>query len=201
LSRLIDDILDLTKLEGNHMVLRLRPVNLDPLVQEAVAANQGYAQHAGVKLSAAFAEGSPQVCIDADRFLQVMANLLSNGIKHSAPGDTVTVGMDWSTTHVKVTVRDRGPGVDPKFRSRMFEKFSQADSSDRRAQSGTGLGLYVTRMLVERMDGQVGVDSVFGEGATFRVEFPIVSETKVDREEFRVAARSDTANIKGAEQP
>ncbi len=188
LSRLIDDILDLTKLEGNHMVLRLRPMNLDLLVHEAIAATQGYAQHVGVKLSAAFAAGSPQVCIDADRFLQVMANLLSNAIKHSTPGDTVTVGMDWSSTHVKVMVRDRGPGVDPKFRVRMFEKFSQADSSDRRAQSGTGLGLYVTRMLVERMGGQVGVDSVFGEGATFRVEFPIDDGTQVGREAFHAAS-------------
>lgn len=174
LSRLIDDILDLTKLEGNQMVLQLRPVRLESLLREAVSANQGYASRAGVQLSLAVSQGSPQVRLDADRFLQVMANLLSNAIKHSPPGETVSVGLAWTDAVVMVRVRDRGPGIDPKFRSRMFEKFSQADSSDRRAQGGTGLGLYITRMLVERMGGRVAVDSVSGEGATFIIELPVM---------------------------
>lgn len=177
LSRLIDDILDLTKLEGNQMVLQLRPVHLDALLREALSANQGYAQRAGVQLSLAVPAGSPQVRIDGDRFLQVMANLLSNAIKHSPAGDTVSVVLAWSDTHVSVKVRDRGPGIDPKFRSRMFEKFSQADGSDRRAQGGTGLGLYITRMLVERMGGRIDVDSVAGDGATFIVELPVMDVT------------------------
>ena len=174
LSRLIDDILDLTKLEGNQMVLQLRPVHLAPLLREALSANQGYAQRAGVHLNLEVPEGSPQVRLDADRFLQVMANLLSNAIKHSPAGDTVHVVLAWTEAVVRVRVRDRGPGIDPKFRARMFEKFSQADGSDRRAQGGTGLGLYITRMLVERMGGQVAVDSVAGEGATFFVELPVM---------------------------
>ena len=174
LSRLIDDILDLTKLEGNQMVLQLRPVGLEPLLREALAANQGYAHRAGVHLSLDAPAGSPQVRMDADRFLQVMANLLSNAIKHSPSGETVDVTLDWTDSEVRVKVRDRGPGIDPKFRARMFEKFSQADGSDRRAQAGTGLGLYITRMLVERMGGRVAVDSVSGEGATFIVELPVL---------------------------
>lgn len=178
LSRLIDDILDLTKLEGNQLVLQLRPVHLAPLLHEALAANQGYALQAGVKLSLEALEGSPQVRLDADRFLQVMANLLSNAIKHSASGDTVSVVLSWTESAVRVEVRDKGPGIDPKFRSRMFEKFSQADSSDRRAQGGTGLGLYITRMLVERMGGQIGVASLAGVGATFTVELPVLDASR-----------------------
>lgn len=174
LSRLIDDILDLTKLEGNQMVLQLRPQHLAPLLREALSASQGYAQRAGVHLSLEAPEGCPQVRLDADRFFQVMANLLSNAIKHSAAGDTVQVALAWTEAVVRVLVRDRGPGIDPKFRARMFEKFSQADGSDRRAQGGTGLGLYITRMLVERMGGRVAVDSVAGEGATFIVELPVL---------------------------
>ena len=174
LSRLIDDILDLTKLEGNQMMMQLRPLHLDELLREALTTNQGYAHRAGVLLSLDLPRGSPQVRIDADRFLQVMANLLSNAIKHSAIGDTTSVSLTWTHSVVRVKVRDRGPGIDPKFRARMFEKFSQADGSDRRAQGGTGLGLYITRMLVERMGGRVEVDSVAGEGATFIVEFPMI---------------------------
>lgn len=174
LSRLIDDILDLTKLEGNKMVLQLRPAGLDALLEEAVAANRAYAERAGVSLALEPMPASPLVRVDADRFLQVMANLLSNAIKHSAAGDAVTVSLECAPTALRVKVRDRGPGIDPRFRARMFEKFSQADASDRRAQGGTGLGLYISRMLVERMGGRVDVDSVPGQGATFVVEFPLI---------------------------
>lgn len=170
LSHLIDDILDLTKLEGNQMVLHLRLARLDVLLREAITTNQGYAQRAGVTLAADLPEGCPQVRVDGERFLQVMANLLSNAVKHSASGDTVAVSLDWTVGHVRVNVRDRGPGIDPRFRGRMFEKFSQADGTDRRAKGGTGLGLYISRMLIERMGGLLSVDSVPGEGATFSVE-------------------------------
>jgi PAS domain S-box-containing protein len=177
LSRLIDDILDITKLEGNQMELQLRPTCLDSLLQEALTANVGYAQRSDVKLDLELKPGSPPVRVDADRFLQVMANLLSNAIKHSTAGDTVSVSLEWTPTQVRVKVRDHGPGIDPQFRSRMFEKFSQADTSDRRAQGGTGLGLYITRMLVERMGGRIAVASVPDQGATFFVEFPVADSS------------------------
>ena len=172
LSHLIDDILDLTKLEGNQMVMQLRLARLDALLREAITSNQGYALRVGVTLVADLPEGCPQVRVDGERFLQVMANLLSNAIKHSADGDAVAVSLDWTVSHVRVSVRDRGPGVDPRFRGRMFEKFSQADGSDQRAKGGTGLGLYISRMLIERMGGLLSVESVPGEGATFSVELP-----------------------------
>jgi hypothetical protein len=175
LSRLIDDILDLTKLEGDRMVLHLRPQSPVPLLREALAANRGYADRAGVRLTAeGLDEGlSTEVRLDADRFLQVMANLLSNAIKHTPAGELVRLSFSASAAGVRITVRDRGPGIDPRFRTRMFEKFSQADGGDRRAQGGTGLGLYITRMLVDRMGGRIGADEVpEGAGASFTVEFP-----------------------------
>lgn len=172
LSRLIDDILDLTKLEGDRLVLHLRPQPLAPLLRETLAANQGYAHRAGVTLVAEGLDGvTPEVRVDADRFLQVMANLLSNAIKHSPPGESVRLGLAVTASGVRVSVRDRGPGIDPRFRARMFEKFSQADTTDRRAQGGTGLGLYITRLLVERMGGRISADEVAGAGAAFSVAF------------------------------
>ena len=191
LSRLIDDILDLTKLEGNQMVLQLKAMRLDVLVREAMTVNQTYAQRAGVTLKDDIADGSPLVRVDGERFLQVMANLLSNAVKHSASGDAVTVGLDWSDSHVRVRVSDRGPGVDPQFRARMFEKFSQADATDRRAQGGTGLGLYISRMLIERMGGHVGVDSAPGAGATFSVELPRADASATPSEPWLLHIDSD----------
>jgi anti-sigma regulatory factor (Ser/Thr protein kinase)/CheY-like chemotaxis protein len=116
--------------------------------------------------------GRLEVRVDAHRFLQVMANLLSNAIKHSPAGETVGISLEPGVQMVRVRVRDRGPGIDPAFRSRMFTKFSQADGSDRRAQGGTGLGLYISRMLVERMGGRIGVESPPGGGTAFTVELP-----------------------------
>jgi signal transduction histidine kinase len=176
LGRLVDDVLDLTKLEGDRLVLHLRPQDPWPLLQEAVAANQGYAEREGVRLAlepwaGAAGRPPPAVRLDADRFLQVMANLLSNAIKHSPDGETVRVSMRAQGSGVRITVRDLGPGFDPAFRERVFQKFAQADATDRRAQGGTGLGLYITRMLVERMAGQVQVDDGVATGASLSVTF------------------------------
>ena len=173
LGRLIDDILDLTKLEGDRMALHLRPQPVAPLLRECVAANQGYAQRAGVALSLDLSAGAAdaEVELDADRFLQVMANLLSNAIKHSPQGETVRVMAHSGAEGLRITVHDRGAGIAPQFRARMFEKFSQADGTDRRAQGGTGLGLYITRMLVERMGGRISADEVIGAGSAFSVHF------------------------------
>jgi signal transduction histidine kinase len=177
LGRLIDDILDLTKLEGDRLVLHQRPQPLAPLLREALSVNQGYADRAGVKLAAEGLDAAPvEVRLDADRFQQVMANLLSNAIKHTPGGETVQVTLAASPQGVRLTVRDRGPGIDPRFRARMFEKFSQADGTDRRAQGGTGLGLYITRMLVERMGGRIAADEV-PSGASFSIWFPVDGAT------------------------
>lgn len=185
LSRLIDDLLDLTKLEGDRMVLHPRPAPLLPLLREALAANQGYADRAGVRLLHDFTAGAPalQARLDPDRFLQIMANLLSNAIKHTPAGKAVTVRLLTEGALLCVQVQDEGPGIDPAFRPRMFEKFSQADASDSRPRGGTGLGLYLTRVLVERMDGQIRVDSPPGQGALFEVRLPQLHLPPASQEE------------------
>ena len=179
LSRLIDDVLDLTKLEGNQMALNMRPVLLDSLLAEAVAANASYAQRHNVTLELAQSALRPQAMIDADRFLQVMANLLSNAIKHSPAGQPVQVSLYGSAQGWRIDVTDHGPGIDPAFRPRLFQKFAQADGSDRRVQSGTGLGLYISRMLVERMGGRIFAHSEAGQGSTFSLVLPVHNESAV----------------------
>ncbi len=176
LSRLIDDVLDLTKLEGNRMPFNQRPSALASLIREAINANAGYAQRGEVTLHF---EDDAMPCkaqVDPDRFLQIMANLLSNAIKHTPKGRVVRVELLQRDSHLHVDVVDQGPGIDPAFRKKLFEKFTQADSSDQRAIGGTGLGLYISRMLVEKMGGTIQAESGPQGGATFRVTLPRLSQ-------------------------
>lgn len=172
LGRLIDDVLDLTKLEGKRMELQSSAAALENLVAEAVSANEGYAQRGGVLLEWSCTAASPAAFVDPDRFLQIMANLLSNAIKHSRPGQTVCVKLYGVMKGWRIDVVDEGPGIDPSFRARLFDKFAQADGSDRRAVGGTGLGLYISRLLVERMGGNIFAESTPGKGSTFSVVLP-----------------------------
>lgn len=192
LSRLIDDMLDIAKLEGGQLALRLREQALGPLLQDALAANQAYAETANVRLQARGLEaaGLPAVRVDSDRLLQVMANLLSNAIKHSPPGAVVELSLDAWAQGCRIQVRDHGSGIDPLFRASMFEKFSQANGGDQRAKGGTGLGLYITRQFVDRMGGRIWEEQPDGPGACFCIEFPAASE---GRESLLLHVSSDWA--------
>jgi signal transduction histidine kinase len=175
LERLIDDVLDLTKIEGDRLALSLRPLAVAPLVLDAIAAIASLAQTRGIQVLAD--DGLPthaaQLRLDGERFQQVLANLLSNAIKHSPPQGVVRVALQADAQAVRVTVRDHGAGVPAAFRARLFEKFAQADGSDGRAHGGTGLGLHIARLLVERMGGQIALDAVDGPGACFSLVFPV----------------------------
>lgn len=175
LERLIDDVLDLTKMEGDRLTLSLRPLAVAPLLREAIAAMASFAQPRGIQVVAddSLDTSTAELRLDSARFQQVMANLLSNAIKHSPAHSQVRVRLQADAHAVRVTVRDQGTGVPPAFRARLFEKFAQADGSDDRAHGGTGLGLHIARLLVERMGGRIALDAVDGPGASFSVVFPV----------------------------
>lgn len=171
---LINDILDMEKIVSGRMSFDFTTQALMPLVEQAVEANQGFAvQHdAQFVIVARLAEGRARV--DPDRFLQVLANLLSNAAKFSPAGGTVDVSLLRRGQRLRIEVVDRGPGIPEDFRARVFEKFSQADGSTTRAKSGSGLGLSISRTLVERMGGEIGFDSEPGRRTCFWFELPEV---------------------------
>ena len=111
---------------------------------------------------------------DVDRITQVVANLLSNAAKFSPPGIPVTVTMTPWRSKVRVSVRDQGPGIPEEFRDRIFQKFSQADSSDTRLKGGTGLGLNISKAIVEKHGGSIGFETQVGSGTTFYFELPLL---------------------------
>lgn len=169
---LINDILDIEKIEAGKMDFRLRPLEVMALVDEAVAAHQGYGATHGVGLT--LTAGLPGAMIqgDADRLMQVMANLLSNAVKFSPPGGEVQLAVRRVPGKIRISVSDQGPGIADSFRPHLFEKFSQADGSDTRAEGGTGLGLAIAKAIVEHHHGHIEVQTALGRGTTFHVDFP-----------------------------
>lgn len=173
LSGLINDLLDMDKLVAGKMTLNLHRLKLWPLLATAVEQNQPYATQHSVNLHLKPPPLDVEVRVDRQRFDQIMANLLSNAAKFSAPGADVEVSAALAVTRVRISVRDFGMGIPEAFRARIFGKFSQADATDTRQKGGTGLGLAITKELIERMAGAIGFESVEGQGTVFWVELPV----------------------------
>ena len=175
LVRLINDILDIEKIEAGKLAFRFVPVDLGRLVAESIEANQGYGGQLGVTF--ALVGGPPLATVngDPDRLLQVLANLLSNAAKYSPRGGVVTVSITADEGTVRVAVRDTGPGIPEGFRRHLFERFAQADGSDSRQKGGTGLGLAISKAIVEKHGGHIGFETTPGGGTTFYFELPEVT--------------------------
>jgi PAS domain S-box-containing protein len=172
LVRLINDILDIEKIESGKVVFALQPVELKALTAQAIEANKGFAESFGVTVRLDPASAEALVRVDPDRMTQVVINLLSNAVKFSPRGDEVVVAIENNGTTARVTVRDHGPGVPEDYRTRIFEKFVQVDATDARQKGGTGLGLSIVKQIMLRLGGEVGLEPAAGGGTVFHVELP-----------------------------
>ena len=172
LTHLVNDLLDVEKLEYGSVTLQCSPQPLAPLVEQAIESSLAFAERCQVQvqLEQHFAEEA-QASIVGERLLQVLANLLSNAIKFSPAGGTVTVNCNQAQGRLRLTIADQGPGIGLEFRERVFQKFAQADGTSTRKHPGTGLGLAISKILVERMGGQIGFDCPPGGGSCFWVDF------------------------------
>lgn len=170
LVRLINDILDIEKMEAGKMDFPLQPVSLLPLVRQALDSLRALAAQSQVALVLAPSLPDAVVCAESDRLMQVLTNLLSNAVKFSPPGEQVTVAVAKHGPAIRLTVRDRGDGIPAEFQDRVFQKFAQADSADTRLRGGTGLGLSICKGLVEKFGGEIGFTTEAGQGTTFYVD-------------------------------
>jgi signal transduction histidine kinase len=197
LVRLVNDILDIEKLESGHVAFDFRKIKIRPLVEQTVEAIRGYAEGHKVKVRIEAAVGVDDVRADTDRVAQVLTNLVSNAIKFSPPDGEVVIAIEKEAevNAVRITVRDHGPGISADFKSRIFERFAQADATNARRKGGTGLGLSIAKQIMDRLGGEVGFADAPGGGTIFHFELPFWDDMTdiADDEQIR-----DTASVPAA---
>jgi PAS domain S-box-containing protein len=185
LVRLINDILDIEKIESGQVAFRFKRLSATSLVEQVIEANRAYADGFHVRVRLNDETTNAEVYADPDRLAQVMTNLLSNAVKFSPRDGEVVVSVAEAGNTVRFAVRDRGPGIPQQFRPRIFEKFAQADATDARKKGGTGLGLSIVKQIVARLGGAVGFEDAEGGGTIFWIALPTwaeVSANEIDPE-------------------
>ena len=170
LGRLINDILDLEKMDSGRVELHRKSVPITELLKQAGEAMQPMADRTGVKI---FVNAAPaELLVDPDRILQTVINLISNAIKFSPSDTSIDVTGRVADDAYLVAVRDEGRGIPEDKLETVFERFKQVDASDSRDKGGTGLGLAISRKLARMMGGDVTVASELGKGSVFTVRLP-----------------------------
>lgn len=178
LVRLINDILDVEKIEGGHLAFDFRVIDVMSVINRSIATNQAYAGQAGVQVDLSQAAPETPVYLDADRLTQVLDNVLSNAIKFSPQDSVVLVYVTVEEDSVRIAITDHGPGISEEFQPLVFRKFAQEDGSATRQKGGTGLGLSISKAIIDRLDGRIWFETRPGSGATFYIELPIYSPSK-----------------------
>jgi signal transduction histidine kinase len=180
LARLVDDLLDVSRITLGQFQMELKAVQLSELVESAALGLQPAAQAKGVRLTIGAPSQLPRVTGDPTRLQQVVWNLLSNAVKFTPPGGEIDVSLRRDGAYLLLIVSDTGEGIDPAFLPHVFEMFRQGDSTNTRTRGGLGLGLSIVRRLVELHGGMVSAHSAgAGFGSTFTVSLPHRHTTSV----------------------
>ncbi len=176
-ARLIDDILDVSRIVAGKITVERRPIELTRLVATTVSSFEPAAAARRVALETKLTD-RVSVAGDPDRLSQILSNLVANALKFSKDGARIRIELTRSSEMVELAVHDEGEGIDPVFLPYVFDRFRQADTSSTRKHGGLGLGLSIVRHLVELHGGSIRAESAgLGRGATFRVLFPVLAET------------------------
>jgi signal transduction histidine kinase len=172
LIELVNDLLDASKLESGTMRLELASIDLRGLFNELRETMEPLAREKSLKMEQDLPADLPPVEADRAKLRRILVNLVSNAIKFTSRGGHVTMRAAREDGRVRISVSDTGVGIAPEDVKRLFDKYEQARSRATRGEKGTGLGLYITKQLVELHDGEIKVDSEVGKGSTFSFTIP-----------------------------
>jgi len=193
LSALVDDILDLAKLEAKKMELKLKSIPLSTVIDEVCETLNTWAANKGITLAKDIQENIPDINVDPDRVIQILLNIMSNAIKFTPKGGTITVGakVEASKDHIVMTVQDTGVGIPKDDLPKIFGKFQQASNRSSGDKSGTGLGLSIAQELVHLHLGEISVDSEEGQGTVFTFTLPLNLTPEKNQEETSQESTSE----------
>lgn len=180
LARMINDILDFAKISEGKIPLSTHPIDAGKLIQEILTSLQSWAQSKQITLEFSPSGTPPKVMADADRVTQVMVNLLSNAIKFTPKDGKITVKTEASPLTLKILITDTGPGISKKDQEKIFQKFFQMKQTEKMDTPGTGLGLFITKKIVEMHQGEIGFVSEEGRGTTFWFTLPAAPDSPKD---------------------
>ncbi len=168
LINLVENILSVTKLPKETLILKSIDINIAilPVIQ---IVQQQYKTH---KIVRDFDSANPVVSLDLEKFQQIMINLVENAAKYSDEGSTIKIITSHNDKYVLIKVQDEGIGINEEFAEKIFEKFSRIDNPLTRKIQGSGLGLYITKTLVEKMHGDISFKNL-SKGTEFQVKFPV----------------------------
>ncbi|TLS75673.1 response regulator [Mariprofundus erugo] len=179
LLALVNDLIDLARIESGNMDLTLEPVEVKSVIDHSLALIAPIAKKQQIRLLSAFAGvEAVRIHVDAVRLNQTLINLLSNAVKYNMPSGTVTLAARVEHGRIRISVTDTGKGIDAAAQSRIFNAFDRL-GAERGTVEGTGIGLVITRRIVEAMGGSIGFSSTVGRGSTFWVEFPVCADRDV----------------------
>jgi signal transduction histidine kinase len=166
---IVNDILDIDKIESGNMIFDSKPVAVRTLLDQAIQANRIMAAQHGVCVRLDETSVECEVLADPDRLTQVITNLLSNAVKFAPPNTDVTVGLERLADRACIKIRDFGPGIPEDYKERVFEKFVQVEATDSRQRGGTGLGLSIAKQIVSHLGGEISFEDAPGGGTIFKV--------------------------------
>ena len=184
LSLLINDILDMEKIEAGKLSYEFQSFDVIPFLEDVVETNRAYGKQHGVLFKLECPDEPIRIFADRCRLEQVVTNLLSNAAKYASDGEEVILSAkaDRETGRLRISVTDFGSGIPEEFQGKVFDKFAQADSSDTRAKGGTGLGLAISQEIIKAHSGTLDFETEAGVGTTFYIILDIPPEEKVRTE-------------------
>ena len=179
LGVLVDDLLNVSRIEQNRIKMEPEQLDPQPLVKEVIEEHELQAREKNLKINYQKPQENILIEIDKDRFRQIMINLVSNAVKYTQEGEIdVKMEVDKTGRQLMIKVKDSGIGMSAKDREKLFSKFYRVQNKHTRDVSGTGLGLWITKRLVEIMKGSISVDSIEGVGSQFTITFSIYKKDK-----------------------
>ncbi len=178
MQRLVDDFLDVSAIEAGRFELDLQPAVISKVLSNSLRLNNLQARKKGIDVEVNCQKNIPSILMDSAKIEQAITNLIANAIEHSRPGSLVIVHLTIDGSSIAFSVADQGPGISSNDQKKLFKPFQKTSSKKTVGEKSTGLGLLITRKIIEAHGGELGLKSKVGEGTTMTFNLPVSPEKK-----------------------